>query len=135
MTIPTLRIAGERFRVGFSSTQEAHAEANVPDKVAGEEERKLYLAPGGKYTAADVQANGGVTASQKFKGVQAAHDLKPKPGDKICPVTLTKANPKFTWVVGGKTYEFCCPPCVDEFVQLAKEKPDQVKDPEEYRKK
>ena len=35
-------------------------------------------------------------------------------------VTLTKANPACTWIVGGKVYEFCCPPCVDEFVTLAK---------------
>ena len=56
----------------------------------------------------------------------------PKPGDKICPITDTKANPKCTWIVGGKTYQFCCPPCIDEFVRLAKENPDKVKDPEEY---
>jgi YHS domain-containing protein len=135
VTIPTLRIGGERFRVGFSSAPAAHADADMPNKVAGADERQLYLTAGGKYTAADITANGGLTASQKFKGVQAAHDLNPKPGDKICPVTLTKANPKFSWVIGGKTYEFCCPPCVDEFLQLAKEKPDEVKAPEEYRKK
>jgi multiple sugar transport system substrate-binding protein len=38
----------------------------------------------------------------------------------ICPISKTKAAPKFSWVVGGKTYQFCCPPCVDEFVQTAK---------------
>ncbi|MBL8794198.1 MAG: hypothetical protein JNM56_09850, partial [Planctomycetia bacterium] len=47
----------------------------------------------------------------------------------------TKANAKFTWVVGGKGYEFCCPPCVDEFVRLAKESPDEVMLPGEYIKK
>ena len=57
---------------------------------------------------------------------KAEHDLKPKAGEKICPATLTKANPKFSWVIDGKTYEFCCPPCVDEFVALAKEKPDGI---------
>ena len=35
----------------------------------------------------------------------------------------------------GKTYEFCCPPCVDEFVRMAKETPDQIKAPEMYVKK
>ena len=73
-----------------------------------------------------------VTASEKFKGVMASHDLTPRPGDAICPITLTKANPKFTWVVGGKTYAFCCPPCIDEFVQTAKERPDQIKEPGDY---
>ncbi len=56
----------------------------------------------------------------------------PKPGEKICPITLTKANAKVAWIVGGKTYEFCCPPCVDEFVKMAKTDPDSVKAPEEY---
>jgi len=136
VTIPSLTIRGERFRVGFTSAASAaHGGGGMPAKVADESERKLYLTPGGKYTEADIKANGNVTASVKFAGFKAEHDLKPKPGEKICPVTLTKANPKCTWVVGGKTYEFCCPPCVDEFVQLAKEKPDEIKEPEEYRKK
>ncbi|MFO0809012.1 MAG: hypothetical protein U0746_10340 [Gemmataceae bacterium] len=136
VTIPSLTIRGERFRVGFKSVSDAlHADEPMPGKVSNDEEKKLYLTSGGKYTLADIQANGNVVASVKFKGVQASHDLKPKPGDKICPITLTKANPKFSWVVGGKTYEFCCPPCVDEFVQLAKDKPEEIKEPEEYRKK
>ena len=133
VTIPSLRIAGERFRLGFASVV-AHAEDAMPDKVADEEERELYLTPGGKYTEADIAANGNMTASQKFAGVKASHDLNPKPGDTICPITLTKANPKFTWVVGGKAYEFCCPPCVDEFVKLAKAGGD-IKSPEEFVKK
>ena len=134
VTVPSIRIAGERFRFSFTSAADAH-DAGVPAKVAGDEERALYLTPGGKYTDADIKANGGVTASEKFRGAKAAHDLKPRPGDQICPITLTKANDKITWVVGGKTYEFCCPPCVDEFVTLAKEHPDQVKEPEDYRKR
>lgn len=135
VTVPSLRIAGERFRLGFSSgAEEAHV-GDMPKKVADEEERTLYLTPAGKYTAADIDANGNVTASQKFTGLKAEHDLKPKPGDKICPITLTKANPKFAWVIGGKSYQFCCPPCVDEFLTTAKEKPGEILDPEEYRKK
>jgi hypothetical protein len=134
VTIPSLRIGGERFRLGFASVSESHDEG-MPAKVAAEEERKLYLVPGGKYTEADIKANGNVTASEKFKGLKAQHDLRPKPGEKICPVTLTKANPKFTWVVAGKAYEFCCPPCVDEFVKTAKESPDEIKEPEAYVKK
>jgi hypothetical protein len=34
--------------------------------------------------------------------------------------------------VGGKQYMFCCPPCIDEFVKLAKEHPEQVRDPAGY---
>jgi YHS domain-containing protein len=134
VTVPSIRITGERFRFSFTSAGAAREEG-VPAKVAGGEERALYLTPGGKYTEADIKANGGKTASEKFKGTMAAHDLKPRPGDPICPITLTKANGKVTWVVGGKTYEFCCPPCVDEFVTLAKEHPEQVKEPGDYVKK
>jgi YHS domain-containing protein len=134
VTIPSIRIGEERFRVSFASAQDGD-EHGMPAKVGDEDERRLYLTAGGKYTAEDIKANGNRTASEAFKGVKAEHDLKPKAGDPICPITLTKANPSFSWVVGGKKYEFCCPPCVDEFVALAKEKPDEVKEPEFYRKK
>lgn len=132
VTVPNMTIGGERFRLGFTNKSESHDADAMPEKVADEEERKLYLTPGGLYTQADIEANGNVTASKKFAAFNAAHDLKPKAGDKLCPVTLTKANPQCSWIVGGKTYEFCCPPCVDEFVTLAKTKPEEVKDPEHY---
>lgn len=131
VTIPNIVITGERFRLGFKSTAEQH-EGEMPDKVADEEERKLYLTPGGSYTEADIKANGNLTASAKFKGLKSSHDMFPKPGDKICPVTKTKANPKFTWIVDGKSYEFCCPPCVDEFVKMAKTTPDKILKPSDY---
>ncbi len=134
ITIPNLRIQGDRFRVGFTTAAlSAHGgETDMPDGASGEKASELYLTPGGKYTMADINANGGVTAAQKFKGVMSAHDMKPKVGDRICPVTLTKANPKFTWIIDGQGYEFCCPPCIDEFLQLAKEDPEQLKAPDEY---
>lgn len=135
VTIPNLTIQGERFRIAFKSVSNVAADHGMPAKVADEAERKLYLTAAGAYSESDIRANGGITASQKFKGIKAEHDLKPKVGDKLCPITLTKANPKFSWVVGGKTYEFCCPPCVDEFVATAKENPAEIKDPEAYRKK
>jgi len=134
VTIPAIRIGNERFRIAFKSVPDT-GEHGMPAKVADDEEQKLFLTPGGKYTEADIKANGGVVASVKFKGYKAEHDLKPKSGEKICPVTSTKANPKFSWVIDGKTYEFCCPPCVDEFVALAKEKPGEIKPPEFYRQK
>ena len=107
----------------------------MPAGVDADEERALYLTPGGIYTEADIKANGSVTAGEKFKGKMAKHDMKPKAGDKICPITMTKANPKFTWIIGGKSYEFCCPPCIDEYVLLAKTSPKEVLDPSEYVKK
>ncbi len=107
----------------------------MPAGVDADEERALYLTPGGIYTEADIKANGSMTASDKYKGKMAKHDMKPKAGDKVCPITMTKANPKFTWIIGGKTYEFCCPPCIDEYVLLAKTSPKEVLDPSEYVKK
>lgn len=135
VTIPNITIGGERFRLGFTTRTEQHGAEAMPAKVANDAEKQLYLIPGGAYTQADIAANGNVTASQKFAGFQATHDLKPKVGDKICPVTLTKANPKCSWIIGGKNYEFCCPPCVDEFVGLAKTKPEEVKPPDQYVKR
>ena len=119
VTVPSIRIAGERFRLAFTSAPQTlgeHGADMMPDKVSDEAERGLYLTPAGLYTQADIEANGNMTASQKFQGFMAKHDMHPKPGDKICPITMTKANPACSWIVGGKTYEFCCPPCVDEFV-------------------
>jgi hypothetical protein len=135
VTIPSIRIGGERFRVGFKSVPDKDDTHGMPAKREDEEERKLFLIPGGKYTEADIKANGGVTATVKFKGIKPEHDVKPKEGDLLCPISMTKANPKFTWVVGGKPYQFCCPPCVEEFVSLAKHHPEQIKEPEDYRKK
>jgi len=134
VTIPSLRIGSERFRVAFSSG-EAHADAAMPAKLGTDEERKLFLTSGGIYSDADIKANGTTIPSVKFKGIRAEHNNDPKPGVKICPITDTVANPKFSWVIGGKSYEFCCTPCIEEFVALSKEKPGEIKDPKEYVKK
>ncbi len=134
VTVPSIRIGKDRFRFGFKNVTEA-AHDGMPAQATDEEARKLYLTPGGKYSAADIEANGGLTAGQKYGNKMSAHDARPRPGDKICPITDTKANPEFTWIVGGKKYEFCCPPCIDEFVRTAKESPGEIKEPEEYVKK
>ena len=131
VTIPNIRIDGERFRVGFTTATVAHQE-EMPAGLPAAEEQALYFTAAGKYTEDDIKTNGGLTASQKFKGILSSHNMKPKPGDRICPVTLTKANPKFTWIVDGRPYQFCCPPCVDEFVKTAKQQPDEVKLPDTY---
>jgi hypothetical protein len=95
----------------------------------------LYLTPGGRYTLADIQANGNVTASEKFKGIKSEHDMKPKVGDMLCPITSTKANAKFTWIIDGKAFQFCCPPCIDEYVNTAKTSADPLPDPESFIKR
>ena len=122
--------------IAASSAKGGHdGDDSMPTGVSADDERALYLTPGGVYTEADIKANGSVTAGDKYKGKMAKHDMKPKAGDKVCPITMTKANPKFTWIIGGKTYEFCCPPCIDEYVLLAKTSPKEVLDPSEYIKK
>lgn len=88
------------------------------------------LIPGGKYTKEDIIANGNVTIAEKFKGFTSNHNFEPKKGDRICPVTFTLANPKCTWIINGKEYWFCCPPCISEFIKLAKEK--EIKEPGDY---
>lgn len=104
----------------------------MPPKVDMEQERELFLTPGGLYTAADIAANGGRTSSEAFAGFQAKHDRNPQPGDPLCPITGTKANPACAWIVGGREYLFCCPPCVDEWVRIARERPEDIRLPEEF---
>ena len=137
VTVTTIRIEGGRFRFAFRNFAEGqHNAAAMPGQQAGEKLRKLYATVKGKYTEADVRANGpGVTARQKYGNEVSQHDDDPQPGDRICPISRTKANPKFTWVVGGQTYQFCCTPCIDEFVRKAQEKPDEVKQPGDYVKR
>ncbi len=120
--IPNIRINKERFRVEFELSSD----------VVSDDEKTLFLTAGGKYTKDDIIANGNMTCSQKFRNFKPKHDLRPKPGAKICPITLTKANPQCTWIVGGKTYEFCCPPCIEEFVKMAKEEPNKIEEPDFY---
>lgn len=50
----------------------------------------------------------------------------------MCPVSGFKAESTFVWVIWGQKYWFCCQPCIEEFVLLAKEKPEEVKLVERY---
>jgi hypothetical protein len=123
-------------RVWRAADPPTHGTApQMPPQVEGIEGRELHLAPRGKYTLADIEANGRTVPSQKYRGFQARHDFNPQMGDSVCPITRTKADPRCTWTVGGQTYSFCCPPCIDEFVKLAKEQPGQVRPPREYVKR
>lgn len=130
LSVPDIVINGHHYGFAVTNVNSRHDAASV-ERVAAEEER-LYLTAGGKYTEADIRANGRVTASRKYAVFRAKHDVAPMPGDRICPVTRTKANPRCTWIIGGQNYEFCCPPCIDEFVQLAKNDPEKIARPENY---
>ncbi len=102
---------------------------------ATSKDRLLYLTPGGAYTEADIAANGNQLPAVKFRSVKVSHDLRPAVGDRICPITLTKANPGLSWVIAGKEYVFCCPPCLEEYLALVKKDPRAIKPPEEFVKK
>lgn len=134
VTIPSVRVGGERFRLADIASPAGHFEEPAR-QLSDAEERQLYLTPGGKYTAQDIQANGATTPSAKFRGIKSTHNTRTAPGDRICPISQTKANPKFAWIIDGKKYEFCCPPCIDEFVKQAKEQPDSIQEPDFYFKK
>ena len=104
----------------------------MPPQVAASEERSLYLSPAGGYSLADIEANGNVLPSEKFRDFRPQHDFRPQPGDHLCPITRTKAHRECTWIVGGQAYEFCCPPCIAEFIRQAKEQPEHIRPPEAY---
>jgi len=141
--ILTFTLSGNAYRVRWQPGHLApgqfaasdHEQPSMPAALASDAERKLFLTPGGAYTEADIQANGGVPPSQKYKGFRAAHNMNPKQGDRLCPITDTQANTKLTWIIGGKSYPFCCPPCIEEFVVQAKTKPTTIYPPEHYVKR
>lgn len=128
VVVPSIKINETRYRFSYTTP-----EPLMPTKVTDERERELYLKPGGLYTLEDIKANGEQTASEKFANFRAAHDPNPKPGATICPITSTLANPECGWVINGQSYLFCCPPCIDEFLQRAKTEPDTIKPAESYR--
>jgi hypothetical protein len=92
----------------------------------------LFGTPGGKYTEEDMRANGRRTAASKYAAFTTSHELRSRPGEKSCPVSRFKASAACTWLVAGKTYAFCCPPCIAEFLHRAKEHPQSIKEPDEY---
>ena len=61
--------------------------------------------------------------------------MNPKKGARICPITMTAASPQVAWVIGGNTYTFCCPPCVDEFLARAKKSAKPLPTPETFTRK
>lgn len=117
---------------GAMSAEQQKADQEQHTKV----EDGIFRTPGGLYTQADIDRNGPLPPSKKYADIMARHDLKVHPGERICPITETKANDRFQWWVSGKLYTFCCPPCIEEFVLHAKKGGDDAKKPpEEYLKR
>jgi hypothetical protein len=129
--VPSLRIGGESFafEVSWSAkrSEEEVAEAYKADQ------RRIYLTPGGKYTEDDIAASGRATAAAKYRGRHSKHETLARPGDRVCPITGFKASAAVVWWVSGCAYQFCCQPCIDDFVLLAKEQPAEIRKPEDYR--
>jgi len=134
VSVPNLRIGGERFHLIYAPRPPAHLPP-MPAPAGAAEEQELYRTPGGAYTAADIAANGPQPPSLKYLGFQARHEPHPQPGEPICPVTRTRADPACRWVIGGKTYLFCCPPCIDEFLKLARTASERLQEPAAYIKR
>ncbi|MBY0455908.1 MAG: hypothetical protein K2V38_01075 [Gemmataceae bacterium] len=131
LVVWSLPVDGARFRFEIALSDALPAEAVVAQAEA--EEAALFATPKGKYAPEDIRANGEAPASRKFRGQRPAHDDRPAPGERVCPVTRAKADARFVWVVGRQEYRFCCPPCIDDFVRAAKDRPDEVQEPEAYR--
>jgi hypothetical protein len=131
VTVPSIQIQEKRYRFSFQTEVARHGPV-MPTKVTEDAERQLYMTASGKYSQSDIVANGSQPASQKYRGFQSNHDFKPQPGDRLCPITHTKADPKCTWIVDGMVYAFCCPPCIDEFVKRAKSQPTSIHAPDSY---
>lgn len=133
-------IGGKNYRARFVAFGEEHSSddhgAMAKRNAAAPQERtakvtELWFTPKGKYTADDIAKNGDLTAYEKFGEVEVDHQ-DPEPGEIVCPISKSKLNPAITWQVGGKTYGFCCPPCIEDLVQRAKEKPETLLPPEGY---
>lgn len=132
--VSDLTVAGKK--VSFDFTAPGDPEGNETALAARiDQQEKFFRMPGGKYTEADVRANEDRSAFEKYRSFQPKHDLKPRFGDRLCPVTNTKATLDCTWVVAGATYAFCCPPCVEEFIKWAKQRPEVIQPPATYLKK
>lgn len=119
------RVGGERYR--FEFVWDSPVGEDTFRDAFRDEQRRIFLSAGGKYLDSDIRDNGGLSADATFAALAPTHDHAPKPGDRVCPVSGFKAEPSITWVVGRERYVFCCQPCIDEFVLLAKEKPDDVR--------
>lgn len=124
------KVRGERFRFEFDWVSPLGDE--VFRSAFDDEQRRIFLSAGGKYLDSDIRINGGCPADAGFAAIAPSHDHTPKTGDRVCPVSGFKAEPTIAWQIGGQNYLFCCQPCIDEFVLLAKEKPEEVKPVERY---
>jgi hypothetical protein len=128
--VPEL-VVGEQ-RLTFTTTwQSTRPPAEHAALVAAEQDR-VYRTPAGRYTEGDIVAAGRKTAVERYRSYRGHRLVPAKAGEAKCPVTRMKADTALSWTVGGRQYRFCCPGCIDEFVLAARERPEEIKVPEEY---
>lgn len=128
--VRALRIGGEAF--DFEVAWDAGRPDAEVTAAYEADQRRIYLTAGGKYTEADIAASGRTTAAAVYRGHRAGHGDPARPGERVCPVTGFRASGVLVWRVSGEKYVFCCQPCIDEFVVLAKERPGEVRGPGAY---
>jgi YHS domain-containing protein len=128
LEIKDLEIEGRKF--AFVIEVPGAADPTRRSRVATDMERELVLKPGAGYTQADVEAAGGIIPSAKYKDVSPGHSMRAMRGDRLCPVSRIKADSRISWNVMGRTYQFCCSPCIVDFVSLAKKRPEEIVAPE-----
>jgi len=120
--------------IGFVVKPEAPSPPAPGATTGMEQVAKEVLTPGGSYTQADIEANGIVSPFDKYARTMLGDDANahqaPKVGDVRCPITGSRGT--MTWIINGRTYYFCCPPCIIEFVGKAKTDPESIAAPETY---
>jgi hypothetical protein len=107
------------------------------DKPVSQEERDkfekmIFTTASGAYKLSDVEANGHTWPSAKYPDNSFPIDLKPRKGDFIDPVLLTRADPNRSWIVGGEKYYFCCNQTIEEWVLRARITPMRIKPASEF---
>lgn len=95
-------------------------------------ERMIFTTEAGAYKMSDVEANGRTWPSAKYPDNSFPIDLKPRKGDYIDPVLLTRADPNRSWIVGGEKYFFCCNQTIEEWVLRARITPMRIKPASEF---
>lgn len=95
-------------------------------------ERTIFTTPAGLYREEDVRANGNTWPSAKYPNNTFPIDLKPRKGDHIDPVLLTRADPNRSWIVNGETYYFACNQSIEEWVLRARNFPGRIRPASEF---
>ena len=115
INIPKLTLGETNVAIAFDFDKKQWAKES--SNTAQAFERQVLLkAKGDRYTEFDIEANGCITASEKYGPVQVTHKMKPDPNTVACPVSKLQADSRLAWVVAGKERHFCCVSCIIDFV-------------------